>query len=279
MKRTILAILAVIILAACVGYFRKPTPWTEEATRSTAASAQAQNDSIAEPGSSAMPGGSDSGLASAAKENAVASSPSFTTHEQRTAASAASAVSLISRAIDTVLASDSTHAQKQRAWRQLIEAGRLDDAIAALEQKRAAEPLVADYAASLGDAYIKKCSVIHDVRDQGLLAMSADKLFDTALNLDPSNWEARFTKAVAMSFWPASMNKGDEVIGHFQTLIQQQEVRPVQPEFADTYLWLGDQYQKMGQGENAIAIWTRGASLFPTHEALQNRLTAGVAGH
>lgn len=192
------------------------------------------------------------------------------------AAAPASAIDpdVITRAIDTLLNLESTYGQRQSALRQLIQTGKLDQAIAALEQKRAAEPEVADYAATLGHAYIKKCGATQDVREQATLAMQADKLFDSALSLDVSNWEARFTKAVAMSYWPANLNKGEEVIGHFQTLIQQQELTPAKPEFAETYLWLGDQYHKLGSHEEALAVWQRGTALFPSHQALQNRLTA-----
>ncbi len=38
--------------------------------------------------------------------------------------------------------------------------------------------------------------------------MNADQLFDTALNLDPNDWEARYIKTVAMSHWPDSLGKG-----------------------------------------------------------------------
>jgi cytochrome c-type biogenesis protein CcmH/NrfG len=112
------------------------------------------------------------------------------------------------------------------------------------------------------------------VREQGILAMQADKLFDSALSLDSSNWEARFIKAVAMSYWPPMLNKGDEVIQHFQTLIQQQETQAQQPHFAETYAWLGDQYQKAGRADDARAVWQRGAVLFPADEKLRTKLAS-----
>jgi tetratricopeptide (TPR) repeat protein len=104
--------------------------------------------------------------------------------------------------------------------------------------------------------------------------MQADKVFDTALSLDTANWEARFTKAIAMSYWPPTLNKGDEVIQHFQTLIEQQEAQTPQPEFADTYSWLGDQYQKAGRADDARAVWQRGAAMFPADEKLRNKLVS-----
>jgi tetratricopeptide (TPR) repeat protein len=173
---------------------------------------------------------------------------------------------------DILLASQSTYEQKQAAWKQLRDAGKLDPLIGDLERRAVEDPRSAVCAATLGQAYLQKCGAIQDIREQGILAMQADKVFDTALNLDSWNWEARFTKAVAMSYWPANMNKGQEVVQHFQTLVQQQEAQAPQPQFAETYLWLGDQYQKAGQTDEARTTWERGATLFPNHDKLRSRL-------
>ena len=182
--------------------------------------------------------------------------------------------SLLSRTVDLLVSPQASYQQKRAAWKQLRDAGKLDQAIADLEQRTAKDPRTAEYSAALGQAYIQKCGTIQDLREQGILAMQADKAFDTALSLDPSNWEARFTKAVAMTYWPPSMNKGEEVLQHFQTLIQQQEAQVPQPQFAEPYLWMGEQYQKAGRGDDARAIWQRGAYLFPDHEKLRNKLAA-----
>ena len=181
---------------------------------------------------------------------------------------------LVSRAVEVLVSTQATYAQKREAWKQLRDAGKLDRAILELERLTADDPRNAQYPAALGQAYLKKCATIQDLREQGILAMQADKVFDTALSLDPSNWEARFTKAVALSYWPPALNKGEEVIQHFQTLIQQQEAQTPQPEFADTYLWLGDQYQKAGRNDDARAVWQHGAVLFPADEKLRTKLTS-----
>ncbi len=141
-----------------------------------------------------------------------------------------------------------------------------------MEKRISNDPTNAECAAVLGHAYLHKCENIKDVREQGILAMQADKLFDTALSLDPSNWEARFIKAVAMSYWPPMLNKGDEVIQQFQTLIEQQEAQAPQPHFAGTYAWLGDQYQKAGRTDDAKAVWERGITLFPSDVKLRTKL-------
>src|SRR2546421_12394825 len=161
--------------------------------------------------------------------------------------------SFLSRTVDVLVSPQASYQQKRDAWKQLRDAGKLDQAIAELEQRTANDPTRAEYPATLGQAYLQKCGTIKDVREQGILAMQADKVFDAALSLDPSNWEARFTKAVAMSYWPPVLNKGDEVIQHFQTLIEQQEAQAPQPNFAESYSWLGDQYQKAGRTNDAQA--------------------------
>ena len=178
------------------------------------------------------------------------------------------------QAIESIVSPRASHAQKEAAWKQLRESGKLDQAIADLEQRAAGNAEVAEYPAALGQAYLQKCGTIQDVREQGILAMKADQVFDAALNLDSNNWEARFTKAFAMSYWPTQMNRGNEVMQHFVTLIEQQEAQTPQPHFAQTYARLGDEYQKYGHADYARQVWLRGAALFPEDRDLRLKLQA-----
>ena len=157
----------------------------------------------------------------------------------------------LNRAIETLVSPRASFREKQAAWDGLKGAGQLDQAISDLEQRMASDPQSAEYAAALGEAYMKKCAAMTDVREQAIFAMKADKTLETALNLDQSNWEARFMKAVGLSFWPANLNKSQEVVQEFLTLIQQQEGQPKEPQFAQPYLWLGKEYEKAGQAEYA----------------------------
>jgi tetratricopeptide (TPR) repeat protein len=133
---------------------------------------------------------------------------------------------------------------------------------------------IPEFPALLGQAYLQKCATLQDVREQGILAMKADQAFDAALNLDANNWEARFTKAVAMSYWPTQMNRGTEVMQHFSTLVEQQEAQSPQPQFAQTYVWLGREYAKYGHAREAREIWQRGAALYPNDQELRSNLGA-----
>jgi tetratricopeptide (TPR) repeat protein len=178
------------------------------------------------------------------------------------------------QAIESIVSPRASHAQKETAWKQLRESGKLDQAIGELEQRAASNAGAAEYPAALGQAYLQKCGTIQDVREQGILAMKADQVFDAALNLDSNNWEARFTKALAMSYWPTQMNRGTEVMQHFVTLVEQQEAQTPQPHFAQTYARLGDEYLKYGHAEYAKQAWQRGAALFPEDRELRLKLQA-----
>ena len=163
--------------------------------------------------------------------------------------------------------------EKQAIWKQLGEQGQLDELITALKQGTAVNPTAAEYPAALGQAYINKIPASRDPRDPAILGLKADQCFDAALELDPSNWEARFFKAFSMSYWPAELNKAPEVIQRFNELIEQQEKTASQPHFAQTYVLLGDEYQKAGYADYARQVWQRGAALFPDNQVLGKKLT------
>jgi tetratricopeptide (TPR) repeat protein len=177
-----------------------------------------------------------------------------------------------SQPLQTLVSSQASYAQKQAAWKQLYDTHQLDQAIADLEQAAKAEPSVAGYPAALGQAYLQKLRTTQDTREKVMLAMKADLSFDQALNLDQSNWEARFWKASSLSYWPAELNKSEEVMQNLATLVEQQETQSPQPHFAQTYVLLGEQYQKAGSADDARQIWQRGARLFPDNNTLREKL-------
>jgi len=180
----------------------------------------------------------------------------------------------VGQAVETLLNASSSFQQKQSAWARLRESGKLDEAIKSLEDRAAKDPQAPEVPATLGQAYLQKAGSIQDVREQGILGMKADQTFDLALNLDSENWEARFWKATAMSYWPPQLGKGKEVIENLVELVKQQEVRPPQPQYAQVYALLGEQYQKQGYVDYATQAWKRGITLFPNDETLNNKLAA-----
>ena len=176
------------------------------------------------------------------------------------------------QSLDVLVSPEATFLQKQAVWGQLRSSGQIGRVIAALEERQAADPTSAEIPTELGMAYLLNISTTTDVREQGIGGMKADMSFDAALKLDPTNWEAGFLKASALAHWPDSMNMGPQVIQRFSTLIDQQESEPVSPEFVQTYVLLGDQYQKSGQSDAARQAWTRGLMFFPGSQTLAQRL-------
>jgi tetratricopeptide (TPR) repeat protein len=183
----------------------------------------------------------------------------------------------IKQAIETLLSPQSSHEQRRDILKKLNESGKLDQAISELEQRAADNPRNAEYQTALGQAYLEKGIALQDgSNDKVILVMQAMKSFDVALSDDPANWEARFTRTAILSHYPAELNRGQEVIDQFTQLINQQEAQPPQAQFAKTYVLLGDQYQKLGQNDYALATWQAGANLFPGDSTLRKRLTQPI---
>src|SRR5581483_8038447 len=180
----------------------------------------------------------------------------------------------LARAIDQLVSPQLNFYQKQAIWKQLRESGQMDAAIAELKQRAADNPSSPEYPTALGNAYL---SQIQSAPDQNHPAILADDSFDEALKRDPSNWDAQFTKAVALSYLPSGLGKGPEVIQRLTDLINQQETMSPEPRFAQTYIILGEVYQKAGNSDYAQATWQAGATQFPANAELQKRVAG--AGH
>jgi tetratricopeptide (TPR) repeat protein len=176
-----------------------------------------------------------------------------------------------------------TFQQREAVWHQLNDLEHLDPVIDALKQGATNNPDSPEYQAALGKANLQKAGIVSreggSMNELGILGMTADQNFDAALKIDPSNWDAQFFKAVAMSYWPAEVNKGDEVIQRLSGLIAQQDSQSPQPEFALPYVALGQQYQKLGQNDNALQAWQAGAAKFPNDSTLQQKLASAPAAH
>lgn len=182
----------------------------------------------------------------------------------------------LNRAIEVLVSAQSSFDDKQAAWKQLREANQLDQAIDLLKQGTKSNPTSAEYTTVLGEAYLQKAGVVSrsggNINEMGILGMQADQSFDSALKLDPANWDAQFFKAAALAHWPAELNKGDEVVQRFSALIDQQETMALQPHFAKPYILLGEQYQRMGKTDFATATWQLGATKFPGDPVLQKKI-------
>lgn len=181
-----------------------------------------------------------------------------------------SAASALSQTVDTLISPQTSFSDRQALWKQLKSAGQLDQAIAELKQRAAGASDDAEIPTALGEAYLHKFPV-QDYNESAILGMEVDQSFNAALKIDPANWEAQYFKADAMSYWPMEMNKAPEVIQALSSLIDQQQTMQAQPQFAQTYALLGDEYQKTGQPDYARQTWRLGLAQFPQDPVLQQK--------
>ena len=160
----------------------------------------------------------------------------------------------------------------QELWQRIREAGRTQELLALFEGRVEDDPNDPEKRLELGQAYLQMIQEVGQSPLAGEYATKADSAFDAALEIDPEHWDARFNKAIALSFWPPIFGKQSESIRQFELLIDQQSKLTPSSEHADTHLWLGNLYQQLGQQDKAIAAWRTGSSLFPDHAGLNDQL-------
>jgi tetratricopeptide (TPR) repeat protein len=170
-----------------------------------------------------------------------------------------------------------TYDEKQALWKEIQDAGMVDEMVALFEQAAKDNPNDAVAQTDLGKAYLQKLYTVGAGPKAGIWATKADKAFDSALSLDDHNWDARFNKAISLSFWPPILGKQGEAIENFEILVKQQQGLPGNEGFAQTHLWLGNLYQQTGKMDKAIAAWQQGLALYPDHEQLKKQLASAQA--
>jgi tetratricopeptide (TPR) repeat protein len=182
----------------------------------------------------------------------------------------------IHKLVDALLSAKS-RPEKHNLFQQLLKDGQMDAAIAELKQRAADNPDNPQLPTTLGEAQLNKVSALYaaggDRNEMGILAMQADQNFNAALKIDPQNWEANFVKASSMYYWPADTARDNEVVQRLSGLIDQQETMTPNPAFVQTYLVLGNEYQKIGQPDKAAATWQLGLSKFPNDPALLKKIS------
>jgi tetratricopeptide (TPR) repeat protein len=190
---------------------------------------------------------------------------------------AAEATAAFRKTIDALLAPQNA-GQKSALFDRLRTAGQIDAAITELQTRAKENPGDANIHTTLGEAMLNKVRLLHetgaDVNEQGILAMQADQSFNAALKADPTNWEALFVKYSTMVYWPADATRDNEAAQKLSGLIDQQEALPQQPHFVQSYVALGNQYQKMGKPDFAEATWRLGLTKFPNDPTLLQKLAA-----
>jgi tetratricopeptide (TPR) repeat protein len=182
----------------------------------------------------------------------------------------------INRAVDALLSAKSA-GEKHDLFQQLLKDGQLDAAMAELQQRMMDNPTNAEIPTTLGEAQLNKLRAIKDAggdpNEMGILAMQADQSFNAALKIDPQNWEANFVKAASMYYWPADPARDADVVQRLSGLIDQQETMSPNPAFAQTYVVLGNEFQKLGQPDKAAATWQLGLTKFPNDPTLLKKIS------
>ena len=161
-------------------------------------------------------------------------------------------------------------AEKERIWARVRESGQIDAVVAAFERRAQANPNDSVAHSELGTAYLQKMATVGGGLEAGRWGSRGGAALEHALELDESNWDARFT--LARHYFYADM-RGDS-IRQFEALVDQQELDAPKPGFAQTYLWLGNLYLDQGDRAKAIRTWSDGQRLFPSDETLRERLKA-----
>jgi tetratricopeptide (TPR) repeat protein len=181
----------------------------------------------------------------------------------------------INKAVEALLSAKSG-LEKHNLFQQLIKSGQIDAVIAELQQRASQNPNDPEIPTTLGEALLNKVRSIHDsggdTDQMGILAMQADQSFNAALKIDPQNYEAQLVKSISMTYWPADPTRDATTVQTLAGLIDRQETMPSQPDFAQPYIYLGNEYQKLGQTDKAQATWQLGLQKFPNDPTLQQKV-------
>lgn len=178
-----------------------------------------------------------------------------------------------SSAMERLMAGGLPYDTAQALWKEVADAGKLDELVKMMEERAAARGNDPEAQTQLGLAYLQKVFRVGAGPEAGVWATKADKSFDAALALDDQHWQARFQKAVSLSFWPPMLGKQPDAVKQFETLIAQQEASGQSSSgYNQTYLFLGNMHLQMGDKTKALAAWNKGLAQFPNDPELLKKI-------
>ncbi|MEZ5979260.1 MAG: tetratricopeptide repeat protein [Planctomycetota bacterium] len=151
---------------------------------------------------------------------------------------------------------------------RLRKSGQLDEVLERLQERADANPNDPEAQFEVGMAYIMKLQSVGASFEAGPLANKADAAFDRTLALDEDHLGARKAKAISLSFWPPIFGKQPKAIEQFEILIDKQKQFPPNPDFADSYVLLGNLYLQSGKTDEAAKVFQQGLDAYPDDEAL-----------
>ena len=142
--------------------------------------------------------------------------------------------------------------------------------VAEFERRAQATPFDSVAHTELGTAYLNKMLTTNGGPEAGKWGAKGGQAYLHALDLDETNWDARF--ALAQHDTNADM-RGDALHNLEALVVQQAERTPV-AKHAQSFLWLGNVLMDRGDPQAAMRAWRSGLALFPADESLQERLRA-----
>ena len=129
------------------------------------------------------------------------------------------------------------------------------------------------------DAHVGLARVITECRlpfasfmGKGKLSGDAVELLQAALAIDSTHWSGRYSLAMNFYHTPEFLGRTNDAIREFERLVAQQGTRANPPIYAQSYVRLGDLYQRRKRTADAQAMWRRGIALFPDNQALRDRI-------
>jgi len=159
---------------------------------------------------------------------------------------------------------ETTASEQSKLWRRLGGLGMADEAIAAIRAELKVTPRDADLHTMLGNALVTKMRTEKlNPLERRAASMEAMSEFNTALDIDPQNWTARFSRAMSNSNAPAFLGLQTVAIKDFETLVEQQKASPASKDHAHTYFFLSNLHQGSGNTERANAVRAEARELFP----------------
>jgi tetratricopeptide (TPR) repeat protein len=169
-----------------------------------------------------------------------------------------------------VFADQATDDEQARYWALLREKPEvLADLMKKAEKAVADAPRDKESHRRLANVYLAKLMSVPDGMEKGVWSNKMIGEEKAILEIDPGDWDARFSVATNYSFWPEQLNKRPDAIREFETLRKLQEQRTPEPKFAQTYLQLRNLYLKDNRTEDAKAVLEDGLRRFPDDEELQ----------
>jgi tetratricopeptide (TPR) repeat protein len=161
---------------------------------------------------------------------------------------------------------------REALWQKIREAKQTDAVIALFEARAKADPSNPDLQTELGEAYLAKIQEVAGGPLAGVWAGKADKAFDSALALDDHHVQARFMKAMSLSFWPPVFGKQAQAVKQFEILIGQQQNSAPSDWQSQAYLMLGNLHLQMGKPEQAKLTYQQGLAIYPEHADLLKQM-------